>query len=89
MSHKSTNVVSTKISQEQYESLRIRIKSLYESRLIQNCTISSYLKGLIERDSYVPKTQYEKLLKLIDSPSSCFPQVESDISPVTIYGVDF
>lgn len=89
MSHKSTNVVSTKISQEQYESLRIRIKSLYESRLIQNCTISSYLKGLIERDLYVPKTQYEKLLKLIDSPSSCFPQVESDISPVTIYGVDF
>ena len=89
MPHKSTNVVSTKISPEQYESLRIRIKSLYESRLIRNPTISSYLKGLIERDLYVPKTQYEKLLKLIDNPPSCFPQVESDISPVTIYGLDF
>ena len=89
MPHKSKYVVSTKISPEQYESIRIRIKSLYESRLIGNCTISSYLKGLIERDLYVPKTQYEKLLKLIDNPSSCFPRVESDISPVTIYGVDF
>ena len=89
MPRKSTIVVSTKISPEQYENLRIRIESLYKAQLIANCTISSYIKALIDRDLYVPETQYEKLLELIDCPSSCFPRVESDVSPVTIYGIDF
>jgi hypothetical protein len=90
MPRKSTIVVSTKITLDQYEHLQIRIKSLFKSRLIRNCTTSSYIKGLIERDlDYSPKTQYQKLLRLIDSPSpmSSFPLVKSD-NPVTIIGDD-
>ena len=89
MARKMTIVVSTKISPEQYTSIGFRLESLHKSGLIRNPTLSSYLKRLIERDLYMPKTQYEKLLWLIDNPSSCLPPVESDNSPVTTYGVDF
>jgi hypothetical protein len=90
MTHKSI-VVSTKISPEQHESSGIRIKSLYESGLIKNCTMSSYLKGLIESDLFIfRKSQYQNHLKIIDSISSIsLPQVKYDNTQVTIYDDDF
>jgi hypothetical protein len=91
MTRKSTIVVSTKISPEQYESIGLRLNSLYESGLIRNCTMSSYLKGLIESDLCIfRKSQYQNHLKIIDSISSIsLPQVKYDNTHVTINGDDF
>jgi hypothetical protein len=92
MTRKSTTVVSTKISPEQHESMGIRIKSLYESGLIRNCTMSSYLKGLIESDlCNFRKSKYQNYLKIIDSIGTIdsLPQVKYDNTQGTIYDDDF
>jgi hypothetical protein len=102
MAPKSTIVVSTKIPRREYEYLLARVKYLYKSNSIKNCTKASYMKYLIDNDLGDDRDrQYQNLMNMLDSPNlmrglpgfqSSFPailtRIKSCNQSVRIVGAD-
>ena len=79
MVRKSTIVISAKIPTNEYENLLPRVKNLYDSRSIMNCTVSSYIIFLVMKDLRgYGSNQFQNLLKILDSNiMSGLPRIKS------------